>query len=411
MLWLARWKISVLHQEKKSDLKPPSVYSGSDRDWHNWNTELQYYLGVLTNADGDPLACVISDETRRMKMINLGGIFALTFEVPIEGKTFDRDNHAVHLIMKRHTVGGTAETYVTQFEGNGRDAYLALATARDGANSQHTVICECQEWLNQAHFECDTVSFTFTSYCDTFMQCYNELEQRNVFTNEYLKVEKFLSGTTNSSFHSIKTTIIANNAADDKMNDLQLAIAYAKTATVALVFISSTSHMSPRRRIGMHYSEESNHAFGSNSDSPIRGRGRGRGRRRPQHGFEQGHGGPMIQRGGSPYHSPRGGRGPQRFGQNISHRGGSGNFNDESFIPRELFQQLSPTQRLIFLRGRDVYNSRGEMRSKFSCQTITQLGALIRSFLRHHLGHHQADLTQEAHLPYRLALNLDAVFA
>jgi hypothetical protein len=70
-----------------------------------------------------------------------------------------------------------------------------------------------------------------------------------VFTNEYLKVDKFLSGITNSSFHSIKTTIIADNAADGKMNDLQLAIVYANTAAVALGFISSTSHMSPRRRI------------------------------------------------------------------------------------------------------------------------------------------------------------------
>jgi hypothetical protein len=155
---------------KKSDLKPPSVHSGSDREWHNWNTELQSYLGLLTNADGVPLSYVIRYETRRMEMINLGGIFALTFEVPIEGKTFDCDNHAVHLILKRHTVGGTADTYVTQFEGNGRDAYLALATARDGANSQHTIIRECQEWLNQAHFDRDTARFTFTSYCDKFIQ-------------------------------------------------------------------------------------------------------------------------------------------------------------------------------------------------------------------------------------------------
>jgi hypothetical protein len=165
---------------KQSDLKPPSVYSGSDRDW---NTELKYYLGVLTNDDGVPLSYVIRDETRQMEMINLGGIFALTFEVPIEGNIFDCDNHAVHLILKRHTVGGTVETYVTQFEGNGRDAYLTLSTARDGANYQHTVIRECQEWLNQAHFDRDTARFTLKSYCDKFNQCYNELEHRNVFTN------------------------------------------------------------------------------------------------------------------------------------------------------------------------------------------------------------------------------------
>jgi hypothetical protein len=70
-----------------------------------------------------------------------------------------------------------------------------------------------------------------------------------VFTNEYLKVEKFLSGIINSLFHSIKTTIIADNAVDGKMNNLQLVIVYAKIAAVALAFISSTSHISPRRMI------------------------------------------------------------------------------------------------------------------------------------------------------------------
>jgi hypothetical protein len=39
------------------------------------------------------------------------------------------------------------------------------------------------------------------------------------------------------------------------MNNVKLAIVYAKTAAVALGFISSTSHMSPRRRIGMNDSE------------------------------------------------------------------------------------------------------------------------------------------------------------
>jgi hypothetical protein len=117
---------------------------------------------------------------------------------------------------------------------------LALDTARDGANYQHVIIRECQEWLNQAHFDRNTARFTFTFYVDKFIQCYNELEQRNVFTTEYLKVDKFLSGITNSSFHSIKTTIIADNAADGKMNDLQLAIVYAKTAIYTLLQLSKS---------------------------------------------------------------------------------------------------------------------------------------------------------------------------
>jgi hypothetical protein len=126
-------------------------------------------------------------------MMDFGGIFALTFMVSIEGNTSGRDNHTVHLILKRHTLGGTAEIYYTQYEGNGRGAYLALSAALDGANLQNNVICECQDWLNQAHFDCDTALFTFVCYYDKFIQCYNELEHRNVFTNEYLKVDKFLS--------------------------------------------------------------------------------------------------------------------------------------------------------------------------------------------------------------------------
>jgi hypothetical protein len=201
------------------------------------------------------------------------------------------------------------------------------------------------------------------------------------------------------------------------MNNLQLAIVYAKTDAVALGFISITSNMSPQRRIGMHDSEESSHAFGSNSGSPIRGhgRGRGRGRGRPQHGFAQVQGSPLRQRGcipyHSPYHSPRGGRGSRRSGQNRSPRGGCGSFNDELFIPRELFEQLSSTQLSILLRGRDVYNSRGGICSRFNCQMIAQLGAFIRASLLHHLDHHQADLTWEAHLPCRLVLNVDAALS
>jgi hypothetical protein len=69
---------------KQSDLKAPSIYTGNDRDWHNWNTELQSYVGVLTNADGVTMYYVIRDETRRQEMIALGGIFAVTFDLTFE---------------------------------------------------------------------------------------------------------------------------------------------------------------------------------------------------------------------------------------------------------------------------------------------------------------------------------------
>jgi hypothetical protein len=87
--------------------------------------------------------------------------------------------------------------------------------------------------------------------------------------------------------------------------------------------------------------------------SPIQGhgRGRGRGRKRPKHGCVQVNGSPLRQRGGSPCHIPRGSRGSQRSGQKITPLGGSVSFNDESFIPHELFEQLSSTQRSIFLRS------------------------------------------------------------
>jgi hypothetical protein len=58
---------------------------------------------------------------------------------------------------------------------------------------------------------------------------------------------------------------------------------------------------------------------------------------------------------------PRGGRGggSPGFNQNRSPRGGRGGSNDETFIPRELFDQLSPKHRSIFLRGRSAYSTQG----------------------------------------------------
>jgi hypothetical protein len=151
----------------------------------------------------------------------------------------------------------------------------------------------CQWYFSFSSFSSSNVGRHFLSVGMSYLQC--------------------LLGHTLSRFrktiHSIKTTIIAENFVDGKMNNLQLAIVYDKTAAVALGFISSTSHISPRRKIGMHDYEDSSHALGSNSDSPIRGNGRGRGRGRPQYGFAQGHVSRLRQCGGSPYHIPRGGRG------------------------------------------------------------------------------------------------------
>jgi hypothetical protein len=181
-----------------------------------------------------------------------------------------------------------------------------------------------------------------------------------VFTNEYLKVEKFISGITDISFHSIKTTIIADNAADGKMNNLQLTIVYAKTAAAALRFISSTSHLSQRRRIGLTNSDDSPRNEGRQGGGPIRGRNRGLncGRGLPDHGFTQRDGSTTRIWGSKPYHIPRGerGRGLPGLNQNRSPRGGRGGNIDETFIPRNLCDQLSPTQRCIFLWGRNAYN-------------------------------------------------------
>jgi hypothetical protein len=57
-------------------------------------------------------------------------------------------NHAVHLLLKHFIVGSTAETYITQHDGNGKEALVALSTAHAEAHSQHTVISELRERLN-----------------------------------------------------------------------------------------------------------------------------------------------------------------------------------------------------------------------------------------------------------------------
>jgi hypothetical protein len=107
-----------------------------------------------------------------------------------------------------------------------------------------------------------------------------------VFTNEYLKVDKFVSGLNNPSFHSIKTTIIADNAVDGKMNNPQCTIVYANKVAVSLGLFSSTSDLSPRFRTDMTDSEEPTR--GSGRPGGGRGRVHDRGHGRTHNGFAQG---------------------------------------------------------------------------------------------------------------------------
>jgi hypothetical protein len=53
------------------------------------------------------------------------------------------------------------------------------------------------------------------------------------------------------------------------MNNLQLAIVYKKTEAVALGFLSSMSHLSPRRHIGMTDSEEPTRGYGCPGGGPV----------------------------------------------------------------------------------------------------------------------------------------------
>jgi hypothetical protein len=100
---------------------------------------------------------------------------------------------------------------------------------------------------------------------------------------------------------------------------------------------------------------------GRQGGGPIIGRNHGRncGCVHPDHGFTQRGESPTRTRGANPYHSPRvgRGRGSPGFNQNRSPCGGRGGNDDETFIPRNLFDQLSPTQRSICLRGGNAYNT------------------------------------------------------
>jgi hypothetical protein len=134
------------------------------------------------------------------------------------------------------------------------------------------------------------------------------------------------------------------------MNNLQLAIVYAKTAAAALGFISSTSHLSPRRRIEMTVSDDSLRNEGRQGGGPIRGRNRGR--VRPDHGFTQRGGSTTRTWGANPYHNPRDGRvrGSPVFNQNRSPSGGRGGNYDETFIPRNLFDHCPQHSSQYFYR-------------------------------------------------------------
>jgi hypothetical protein len=109
-------------------------------------------------------------------------------------------------------------------------------------------------------------------------------------------------------------------------------------------------------------SDESPRNEGRQGGGSIRGRSRDhhRGRGHPEHGFTQRGGSPTMTWDANPNHSPWGGigRGSPGFNQNRSPRGGRGGNNDETFIPREMFDH-PPNTALHFFTGKEcVWHSR-----------------------------------------------------
>jgi hypothetical protein len=111
----------------------------------------------------------------------------------------------------------------------------------------------------------------------------------------------------------------------------------------------------------MTASDDSPRNEGRQGGGPIRGRNRGRnrGRGRPDHGFTRRGESPTRTWVTNPYKISRGGRGrgSPGFNQNRSPRDVRGSNDDETFIPKNLFDELYPTHRSIFLRGRNAYNT------------------------------------------------------
>ena len=340
---------NVARTTSQKDIKPPDKFSGKVKTWKSWKAEFESFLAQLTGADGCPLSYIIRDDNEITdEEYNLmEGQMKRIYDAPLQGDYYERDNFQVFQKLRALLTGGLAETYLTDFEksGDGREAWIALLTAYEGDDAKNAAITSARNDIRTSTWERNSKNWTFDQYCLKHIRAHNILKRYDVPMDESTKVREFIRGIHNSSFQSIKTTILLN---PEYKEDLNKAITAFKDTVTTLDLVVFEKNQDDRK-IGA--TNTSRGGFGRNFNRSGRG---GRGSYKRQ--YDQ-------------THSRGGGRGGYQGGGGRYNRGGGrGNYNprqnndrnepdDGLKLDQSILNQMNKKQRAAYYEGRNRFRA------------------------------------------------------
>jgi hypothetical protein len=215
------------------------------------------------------------------------------YDAPLQGIYYERDNFQVFQKLRALLTGGLAETYLTDFEksGDGREAWIALITAYEGDDAKNAAITSARNDIRTSTWERNSKNWTFDQYCLKHIRTHNILKRYEVPMDESTKVREFIRGIHNSSFQSIKTTILLN---PEYKEDLNKAITAFKDTVTTLDLVAFDKN-NDDRKIGAINTGRGGH--GRNFNRSGRG-GRGGYKRQSDQNHSRGGGRGGYQGGG-----------------------------------------------------------------------------------------------------------------
>eukprot|EP00590_Aulacoseira_subarctica_P008036 CAMPEP_0172430552 /NCGR_PEP_ID=MMETSP1064-20121228/54927_1 /TAXON_ID=202472 /ORGANISM="Aulacoseira subarctica , Strain CCAP 1002/5" /LENGTH=241 /DNA_ID=CAMNT_0013176685 /DNA_START=3 /DNA_END=725 /DNA_ORIENTATION=- len=198
----------------QKDVKQPEKISGRVKSWKAWKAEFESFLAQINGADGVPLSYIIrdDDEITEDEYALMEGQMRRIYDAPLQGDYYERDNFQVFQKLRSLLTGGLAETYLSDYEktGDGREAWQALLTAFEGDDAKNAAITSARNDIRTSTWERNSKNWTFDQYCLKHIRAHNILKRYDVPVDESTKVREFIRGIHNSSFQSIKTTILLN---------------------------------------------------------------------------------------------------------------------------------------------------------------------------------------------------------
>jgi len=271
------------------------------------------------------------------------------YDAPLQGDYYERNNFQVFQKLRSLLTGGLAETYLTDYEktGDGQEAWKTLLTAFEGDDAKDAAITSARNDIRTSTWERNSKNWTFDQYCLKHICAHNILKRFDVPMDETTKVQDFIRGIHNSSFQSVKTTILLNT---ELKQDLNKAITAFKDIVTTLDLVVFDKQLDDRK-IGAANTSRGN--FGRHFQ-PRGGRGgRGTHKRTYEHSYTRGGG-----RGGYQGRSHRrgGGRGQYQYNPRYQNNSTQGQ-DDGLLLDRSVLNQMNPRQRAAYFEGRKKLRS------------------------------------------------------